>query len=102
MLTDLVQIRRLGEKKLDENKRLRQHLKRHNFVERRLKHLAQKIEDQIDCMAFANCSRVATTRITERDVDKLVPFLGIGRTQFLQEYTVVREIARHILKRTDS
>ena len=36
MLTDLIQIRRLGEKKRDENMRLRMHLKRRNFQERRL------------------------------------------------------------------
>ena len=36
MLTDLVQIRRLGEKKRDENLRLRMHLKRRNYQERRL------------------------------------------------------------------
>ncbi len=102
MLTDLVQIRRLGEKKLDENKRLRQHLKRHNFVERRLKHLAEEIEDQIDCLACANCCRVATTRITERDIDKLVRSMGIGRTQFLKEYTVLSEDEGRILKRTES
>src|ERR1044071_6235490 len=47
MLTDLVQIRRLGEKKLDENKRLRVYLKRHNFVERRLKKIAEDIEELI-------------------------------------------------------
>jgi Fe-S-cluster containining protein len=102
MLTDLVQIRRLGEKKVDENKRLRQHLKRHNFVERRLKHLAEEIEDQIDCLACANCCRVATTRITERDIDKLVRSMGIGRTQFLKEYTVLSEDEGRILKRTES
>ena len=45
MLTDLVEIRRLGEKKRDENLRLRIHLKRRNFEERRLKRIAQEIEE---------------------------------------------------------
>src|SRR5947207_14886857 len=102
MLTDLIQIRRNGEKKLDENKRLRQHLKRHTFVERRLKHIAEEIEDQIDCLACANCCRVATTRITDRDVDKLVRFMGMSRAQFLSDYTVVSEDEGRILKRTES
>jgi hypothetical protein len=100
MLTDLVQIRRLGEKKLDENKRLRQHLKRHNFVERRLKRIAEEVEEQIDCLACANCCRVASTRVTDRDVDKLVRFLGMSRAQLLSEYTVVSEDEGRILKRT--
>ena len=102
MLTDLVQIRRLGERKLDENKRLRQHLKRHTFVERRLKHIAQEIEDQIDCLACANCCRVATTKLIERDVQKLSRFLRIRREQFLRDYTVVSEDEGRILKRTEA
>jgi uncharacterized protein len=102
MLTDLVQIRRLGEKKLDENKRLRQHLKRHNFVERRLKIVAQTIEEEIDCLACANCCRVATTKITERDVEELARFLRIRPGQFVRDYTVKSEEEGLVLKRTES
>jgi len=102
MLTDLVQIRRLGEKKLDENKRLRQHLKRHNFVERRLKRITEEIEEQIDCLACANCCRVATVKLLDRDVDKLVRFLRIRRAQFLRDYTVRSEEEGLTLKRTEA
>lgn len=102
MLTDLVQIRRLGEKKLDENKRLRQHLKRHNFVERRLKIIAQEIEESIDCRACANCCRVATTTLTERDIQKLVRYLRIKREDFLRDYTTLSEEEGRILKRTET
>lgn len=102
MLTDLVQIRRLGEKKLDENKRLRQHLKRHNFVERRLKIIAQTIEEEIDCLACANCCRVATTKVTERDVEELARFLRIRPGQFVRDYTVKSEEEGLVLKRTES
>ena len=102
MLTDLVQIRRLGEKKLDENKRLRQHLKRHNFVERRLKIIAQTIEEEIDCLACANCCRVATTKVTERDVVELARFLRIRPGQFVRDYTVKSEEEGLVLKRTES
>jgi len=102
MLTDLVQIRRLGEKMLDENKRLRQHLKRHNFVERRLKIIAQTIEEEIDCLACANCCRVATTKVTERDVDELARFMRIRPGQFVRDYTVKSEEEGLVLKRTES
>src|SRR5580704_13365797 len=87
MLTDLVQIRRMGEKQRGENLRLRLHLKRRNFQERRLKRIAQDIEEQIDCTACANCCRVATVRITERDVEKLARSLGIAPQRFLAEYS---------------
>ena len=102
MLTDLVQIRRLGEKKLEENKRLRQYLKRHNFVERRLRHISEEIEEQIDCLACANCCRIATVKLADRDVDKLSRFLRVSRAQFLRDYTVTSEEEGLVLKRTDA
>lgn len=102
MLTDLVQIRRLGEKKLDENRRLRQYLKRHNFVERRLKRIAEEIEDSIDCLACANCCRVATAKLTDRDVEKLSRFLGIRPQDFVRDYAVETADEGLILRRTET
>jgi Fe-S-cluster containining protein len=87
MLTDLVQIRRMGEKQRDENVRLRLHLKRRNFQERRLVRIGQEVEEQIDCTACANCCRVASIRIADRDVEKLARRLGIGVKQFLLQFT---------------
>ena len=100
MLTDLVQIRRLGEKQRAENLRLRMHLKRRNYQERRLIRIAQDIEDQIDCTACANCCRVATIKVIERDVEKLARHLGIGKQQFVEEYTQEDEGEGRVLKRT--
>ena len=91
MLTDLVQIKRLGDKKRDENERFRKHLKRHVFAERRLKIIAQRIEDEIDCTSCANCCRVATARVTERDVERISRFLRIKPSQFIADYTVESE-----------
>jgi uncharacterized protein len=88
MLTDLVQIRRLGEKKLDENRQFRAYLKRHNFVERRFRHIAQDIEEDMDCRQCANCCRLATVKLQERDIEKLAKFLRIKRERFLQDYTI--------------
>ena len=102
MITDLVQIRRLGEKKLDENKRLRHHLKRHNFVERRLKRIAEETEEAIDCRSCANCCREATARLIDRDIDKLVRFLGMRREEFLRDYTVLTEDEGRVLRRNEN
>jgi len=87
MLTDLIEIRRMGEKKRDENLRLRLHLKRRNHQERRLKRIGQNIEEQIDCTACANCCRIATVKVGERDLERLRSRLGISKKQFLAEYT---------------
>jgi Fe-S-cluster containining protein len=102
MLTDLVQIRHLGEKKRDENLRFRRHLKSHVFVERRFRKIAQEIEEQIDCTVCANCCRVATVKPLDRDIDKMSRYLGISREAFLREYTVPSEDEGRILKRTES
>jgi Fe-S-cluster containining protein len=99
MLTDLVQIRRLGEKQREENLRLRLHLKRRKFQERRLKRIAQDIEEQIDCTACANCCRVATVKIAERDAEKLAKRLGVSPSQFLLEYTREDAEEGRVLKR---
>jgi Fe-S-cluster containining protein len=102
MLTDLVQIRRLGEKQRDENLRLRLHLKRRNYQERRLKRIAQDIEEQIDCTACANCCRVATVKIADRDVEKLAKRLGVNPSQFLAEYTREDVEEGRVLKRNQN
>jgi Fe-S-cluster containining protein len=100
MITDLVQIRRLGEQKRAENEKLRKHMKRHVFVERALRKIAVEIEEQIDCTECANCCRVATTKLNERDVLKLARFLRIKPGQFLNDYCQESETEGLVLKRS--
>lgn len=100
MITDLVQIRRLGETKREENGRLRVHLKRHNYVERKLKKIAQDVENQFDCTVCANCCKVASVEPTERDIEKLAKHLRIGKDRFLNDYTILDESGVRNLKRT--
>ena len=100
MITDLVQIKRLGEKQREENQRFRAWLKRHNFVERRFKAIAEEVEESIDCTACANCCRVATTQISERDAERLSRHLGMKVSEFLRDYTVELPDEGRILKRS--
>jgi Fe-S-cluster containining protein len=100
MITDLVQIRRLGEKKRGENERLRKHMKSRDHSDRILRRVAQGIEDQIDCTTCANCCRVATARVSERDVEHLARFLRIARADFLRDYTEQSEEEGTILRRS--
>ena len=102
MLTDLVQIKRLGEQKRAENERFRKHLKRHAFAERRIRKLAEDVESEIDCLACANCCKVATVRLAERDVQKLAKHLRINPAVFLRDYTEESGEEGLILKRTES
>ncbi|MEO7142701.1 MAG: YkgJ family cysteine cluster protein [Bryobacteraceae bacterium] len=101
MLTDLVQIRRLGEKKRGENEKFRRHLKTREFAERRLRRIAEEIEEQIDCTTCANCCRVATVTVTERDAEKLSSFLGLRPEKFLAQYTTEDPEEGVILRRTE-
>ena len=101
MVTDLVQIKRYGEKGREENGRFRAWLRRHNFVERRLKAIAQEVEDEIDCTQCANCCRVATTQINDRDIEHLARFLGMKISDFLRDYTQETADEGRILKRDD-
>lgn len=102
MLTDLVQIKRFGERQRVENQRFRAWMKRHNFAERTLKAIAQDVEEKIDCTACANCCRVATTQITERDAERLAHFLSVKPAIFLRAYTDETEEEGNILKRNEN
>ena len=102
MITDLVQIRVLGEKKREENLRFRQHMKRHDHSDRILRRIAEKVESEIDCLACANCCRVATARVTERDIERLGRRLRLKRERVMADFVVESEEEGHILRREES
>jgi hypothetical protein len=62
-------------------------MKRHNFAERRFKTIAQSVEEAVDCTVCANCCRVATTQINDRDAERLARYLGVKLPAFLRDYT---------------
>lgn len=100
MITDLIQIRRLGEKKRGENLRFRLYLKSHNWVERQFRRAAEEAHDAIDCRQCAECCRVPEVPLAQRDVEHLARFLGIREKDFLERYTMTGEDGDRILKRT--
>jgi Fe-S-cluster containining protein len=101
MITDLVQIKLLGEKKRDENSRFRRFLKSRDHSDRILRRIAEGIEEQIDCTQCANCCKVATVQLSERDVERLAKYLRISQEKFLAEYTLESEEEGRILRRDD-
>jgi len=101
MITDLVQIRRMGEKARDENLRFRKYLKTRVWVERQFRHAAEKVHDEIDCRECAECCRVTEVELAERDVEHLARFLGIREKDFLEQYTMQGSEGELILKRTE-
>jgi uncharacterized protein len=101
VLTDLVQIKRLGEKKHPENMRFRRWLKSHTFVERQFKKAAEEVSDAIDCRACGECCRVTEVELTERDIDRLAKLVGAKKKKFLADYTMQNDEGNLILKRSD-
>lgn len=101
MITDLVQIRTLGEKKRPENERFRRHLKSRDHSDRILRRIAESIEEQIDCTVCANCCRVATVKLAERDIERLARHIGLSEKQFLAQYTRQDEAEGRILLRSE-
>ena len=99
MITDLVQIKLLGEKKRDENLRFRKHMKSRDHSDRILRRIGEEVEAQIDCLQCANCCRVATARLNERDVERLAKHLRIKPARFLADFTEQSEEEGLILKR---
>jgi uncharacterized protein len=102
LLTDLVQIKRQGDKKREENLRFRRWLKSHTFVERQFRKAAEEVHDAIDCRACAQCCRVTEVELTERDIEHLARHLGASKKRFLDEYTMMSTDGSLILKRTDA
>jgi hypothetical protein len=91
----------LGEKKRPENERFRRHLKSHSHSDRVLRRIAEDIEEQIDCTQCANCCKVATTKVSERDVEHLARYLRIKPAQFLKDYTMESGDEGVVLRRTE-
>src|SRR5262244_2578773 len=100
MITDLVQIHLLGEKKRDENLRFRRFMKSRDHSDRILRRIAEDIEEQIDCTSCANCCRVATAVVTERDAERLSRYLRIPPVELLARYTEESEEEGRILLRS--
>jgi Fe-S-cluster containining protein len=99
MLTDLVQIKLLGEKKRPENERFRKHMKSFDHSDRILRRIGEGIEEQIDCLQCANCCRVATAKVTERDVERLARYLRVKPARVMADYVVKSEEEGLILRR---
>lgn len=99
MITDLVQIKMLGEKKREENLRFRKHMKAHDHSDRILRRIAVEVEEQIDCRQCANCCRVATAKVAERDIERLAKFLRIKPARVLADFVVPSEDEGQVLRR---
>ena len=101
VVTDLAEIRRLGTSRSRENQDFRRYLAAHHQPIEPFQILAGETARQIDCTACANCCRVATTKVNERDIERLVKFIGMKRADFLKEYTAMTDDEGRVLRRNE-
>jgi Fe-S-cluster containining protein len=101
VITDLVQICLLGKKKRDENSRFRSFMKSHHHSDLALRRIAEGIEEQIDCTACANCCKVATVKLSERDIPRLARHLRTTPARFKADYTMETPEEGIILRRSE-
>lgn len=88
MVTDLVEIRRLGQAKEPENRDFRRYLKIHHHPERLFREVAQEVASQIDCQACANCCRQTIVSVSTRNIQAIARHLAIEPEQVASQYTV--------------
>lgn len=71
------------------------------MAERRIRRLAEEIEQNFDCLSCANCCRVATVRLSDRDLVKLSKHMRLSPAAFTRDYTETTPDEGLILRRTE-
>jgi hypothetical protein len=88
VVTDLVQIRRLGELKKQENLDFRRYLSAHHYPIEPFQRLAIEVQKRIDCTACANCCRQMLVPVTRTDIDAIAAHLNMEAEDVSRKYTV--------------
>ena len=103
MLTDLVQIKRFGEKQREENQRFRAWMKRHNFVRRAFQGNRRKRWRRKSIAPPAPTAAASPQQpVSDRDAERLARYFGMSEAEFLRDYTVESEDEGRILKRNEN
>jgi hypothetical protein len=87
MVTDLVEIRRLGVAKQDENLEFRRYLAAHRYPLEPFQSLAAQIQGHIDCTACANCCRCSEVTVGRPEIEAIARFLNLESDEVVSRYT---------------
>jgi hypothetical protein len=87
MVTDLAEVRRLGEAKAAENLEFRRYLSAHHHHIEPFQILAEEIQRKIDCTACANCCRCLAVTLSKADIERMAGSLGMTPEAVTQQYT---------------
>ena len=87
MITDLLEIRRLGEAKQAENLHFRRFVTAHHVPVEPFQILAAHIQERTDCTACANCCRHSVVTVTAAEIGVIAQRLGLTAAEVEQRYT---------------
>lgn len=87
MVTDLVEIRRLGAIQEAENLEFRRYLTAHHHPVEELQAVAAEIQPQIDCTACANCCRYSVVSVSQAEIETIAGHLRIEAEEVRQRCT---------------
>ncbi len=88
MITDLAEVRRLGESKTAENQEFRRYLSAHHRPIEPFHILAQEIQEHIDCKSCANCCRNSVVPVSRPEIDAIARRLDLTPREVIQQYTL--------------
>jgi hypothetical protein len=103
VVTDLAEIRRLGQAKEGENVAFRRYLAAHHAASGPFQILAGEIQQSIDCTGCANCCRHSVVNLSPSDIDSIARHLRVEPAHVIRHYTVPDPDAREdrLLRSTD-
>jgi Fe-S-cluster containining protein len=76
-------------------------MKSRDHSDRILRRIAEGVEEQIDCTQCANCCRVATAKVMDRDIERLARFLRVKPARVIADYVVASEEEGQVLRRDE-
>jgi len=94
VVTNLVEIRRLGESKKTENLNFRRYVTAHHHPVDRLQVLAEEIQQQVDCTVCANCCRYSIVTVNPSEIENIALYLRMEPEEVTRQYTAPDPDAR--------
>lgn len=87
MVTDLIEVFRLGTARARENLDFRRYLSRRHDSGGAFRILAGQVRQQIDCTACANCCRHSIVSVSLADIARIASYLGLSSETAIPLYT---------------
>ena len=88
MVTDLVEVFRLGTAKTEENLAFRRYLCAQHYSEKPFQILASEVQQHMDCTSCANCCRHSVVSVNKSEIENIARHLGATPEAVTRLYTV--------------